>query len=1205
MMHGNKPAPVKYKKRIAKYTQALYLIVPAIGTIIFMLVAGFAFERFNDGATQEAVQSAATEVSLDFRVNINDHFTLMHQMAHSATVARWLANDYNEAARMAAFDEIRGYLSLLPEARLMFTAYETWNSYDFDMGMTFDEFHYWGQLVDDGSDQWFYSTRDADALFILNVQRERLELVEDDIVLLLWTNHRVYYQKEFVGVVTIGTPFDEIFDTTLGGLDHTQVRAYIIDGNGAVRLDSRQELQVHEMGLPTLPTMPEVLLCSYLYRHIGAHLESNAYGLFMQGYVPSDAVRLCTNIEYHYASVRPILGTSWSVVVLMRQPSLFAAIDYLHILYITLAVYVVFSILGHRFLRRVVLAPLYNLTMSVENANSDTAGNMRLYGIDRDDEIGYLANAISRSHEELVKGQDLLLDINAAIFAMGAVNNRQDLEEVLQLHMGITGAWLEVDRIQLVRAKADPEGVDATVLCIWESKLGQKYPKTDYNHRFRWGAFSKLEELVTVGGFFAGPVSHLPKEEQAFGNPHKSVRSTIILPLMLDGELWGCVTVDDCGKERYFPEDVINTIHSAALMAASTYRRLEQTVETTDAHTREKEARDREQVLRDRERVAMMELRAKIAEESNLAKSMFLARTSHELRTPISIIMGISEIHLQSAGLSMQVEKDFDTINSSANMLLNIVNDLLDHSKIESGKMTISQEKYETESLIHDVLQLCTNYSSGKGIEFEVHVDEDLPRVLIGDSSRIMQVVNNILSNAFKYTEFGSVKLYFHCKMDENDPERAMLHVCVIDTGLGMSDAQLANLYDEYARFHELGSRYVTGMGLGMTIVQNIVQMMGGKIDIKSEVGKGTHVNIYMPQRMIDDSVIGKDSARRLEQFESFSRATKKNIELVAEPLPYGSVLVVDDLNANLYVAKGLLSFYELHIETCNSGVEAIEKIKEGNVYDIIFMDQMMPGISGTETMQEMRRLGYNEPIVALTANAITGMAEEFLQEGFDGFMSKPIQAKRLNSILMQFIKNKRKTSHIEVAEGENMVVGEIDALGDFMNSDKLRQQLRMDFMRTQKDAHAKIMEALIVGDTKTAHLLAHSLKGVAGLIDQPALVEAAQEVEHVFINDKLPDERLLSTLEKELASVVEELGESYSESVQSEYDKLDVERALTLLNQLEPLLESQNLECMDFLEELSKTEEMVTLHRQVMDFDFGEALSTLQALKATFEETD
>lgn len=264
-----------------------------------------------------------------------------------------------------------------------------------------------------------------------------------------------------------------------------------------------------------------------------------------------------------------------------------------------------------------------------------------------------------------------------------------------------------------------------------------------------------------------------------------------------------------------------------------------------------------------------------------------------------------------------------------------------------------------------------------------------------------------------------------------------------------------------------------------------------------------------------------------------------------------------------------------------------------------------MPGMSGTETMQEMRKMGYNEPIVALTANAITGMSEEYLKGGFDGLMSKPIQTKRLNAIMTQFVKNKRKASETEVVEDAEMAVGKIDAINDFMNSDKLREQLRLDFVRTQKDAHAKIIEALNACDTKKAHLLAHSLKGVAGLIDQSALVEAAQEIELVFMNGEIPNDKMLSTLEQELACVIEALGEPQARLVQSEHYELDVKRAMMLLNQLEPLLEMQNLACMDFLEELSGAEEMEALHRQIMAFDFGGALSTLQALKEVFEEAN
>ena len=398
--------------------------------------------------------------------------------------------------------------------------------------------------------------------------------------------------------------------------------------------------------------------------------------------------------------------------------------------------------------------------------------------------------------------------------------------------------------------------------------------------------------------------------------------------------------------------------------------------------------------------------RLEVAEESNRAKSRFLARMSHELRTPITAVLGISEIQLRNADLPPQLKEPFAKINNSANLLLGIVNDILDLSRIESGKLPLVEAEYELASLIYDTAQLPTVHIGNKEIDFEMKVDEFMPAYLIGDALRIRQVMNNLLSNAFKYTESGTVTLSIDCQAaagDEGDEKVVILIISIQDTGMGMSQAQINDLQEEYSRFHEQSKPVITGTGLGMPIVYSLLQMMAAEIQLESEVGKGTHVIVRIPQKIAKPGLIGnKFSAQNHSSY------------FVPEPMPYGRVLVVDDMEANLYVARGLLAFYELNVECCNDGNAAIEKIKAGKRYDIIFMDEMMPGISGTESVQILRDMGYTEPIIALTANALIGQAEVFIANGFDGFISKPIQTEELNSALVSFIKNKRMAAEAE-----------------------------------------------------------------------------------------------------------------------------------------------------------------------------------------------
>jgi len=387
-----------------------------------------------------------------------------------------------------------------------------------------------------------------------------------------------------------------------------------------------------------------------------------------------------------------------------------------------------------------------------------------------------------------------------------------------------------------------------------------------------------------------------------------------------------------------------------------------------------------------------------VVEESNRSKSKFLARMSHEIRTPITAVLGIAEIELRSKDPISDPKDSFAKIHSSASTLLGIVNDILDLSKIEAGKMEILSEQYETASMIYDIVHThLVNIVDGE-VEFRVLVSEHLPGVLEGDVLRIKQVMNNLLSNAFKYTKSGEVCLSFAWHNNE-------LNALINDTGMGMSQEQLEDLHSDYTRFHERELRHRDGAGLGMSIVYNIVNMMGGTITLESEVGKGTSVSVSIPQKTLGDEVLGIELAQSLERFESGAWATAKVIDFVPESMPYGKVLVVDDVDTNLYVIEAMLEMYNLNIELCDSGKAAIDKIQKGNVYDIIFMDHMMPEMDGIEATKTIRKMGYSHPIVAFSANTLKGHEELFMSNGFSGFMSKPIEIKRLNAFLLRFVK--------------------------------------------------------------------------------------------------------------------------------------------------------------------------------------------------------
>ena len=415
------------------------------------------------------------------------------------------------------------------------------------------------------------------------------------------------------------------------------------------------------------------------------------------------------------------------------------------------------------------------------------------------------------------------------------------------------------------------------------------------------------------------------------------------------------------------------------------------------------------------------------------AKNQFLATVSHEIRTPMNAILGITEIQLQSEKLAPDIRDALSRIYNSSDLLLGILNDILDMAKIEAGILELMPEEYDVASLINDTVQLNIMRIGSKPVEFELHVDQDTPAVVVGDALRVKQILNNLLSNACKYTAKGQVRLSVAHETRGGGGSReapvsgaehdVMLIFRVSDTGQGMTAEQAAGLFNEYARFHQTANRKTEGTGMGMSITWNLVRLMNGEIAAESEPGRGSTFTVRLPQKNVGSGVLGRAQVNNLRQFRIESAARMQRAQIIREPMPYGRILVVDDVETNIYVAKGLLAPYGMTVDSAESGFAAIEKIRQGKTYDIVFMDHMMPGMDGIDAMKALRGLGYARPVVALTANAVLGQAEMFRQQGFDDFLAKPIDLRRLNSMLNKFVRDVQPPEVIEAArrQGESI----------------------------------------------------------------------------------------------------------------------------------------------------------------------------------------
>ena len=396
------------------------------------------------------------------------------------------------------------------------------------------------------------------------------------------------------------------------------------------------------------------------------------------------------------------------------------------------------------------------------------------------------------------------------------------------------------------------------------------------------------------------------------------------------------------------------------------------------------------------------------AEAANHAKSVFLATMSHEIRTPMNAIIGIAQIELQKDNLPDEYVTALSHIYSSGNSLLGIINDILDLSKIESGKMELHFAEYSVPSFISDTVLLNIVRIGTKQIEFMLDVSENLPSRLVGDELRLKQILNNVLSNSIKYTERGHIKL----SVDHFEQGAGvMLRFIIEDSGQGMKPEDLEKLFLEFARFNLKVNQGTEGTGLGLAITKKLVEMMEGTIHVGSEFGKGSKFIVEVKQQGLKSDAIGPEISENLRNFTFSNKKHEDNLQVVHVPMSYGKVLVVDDVRVNLIVAEGLMRLYKLNVETVDSGFQAIDLVKSGKTYDIIFMDQMMPQMDGIEATQQLRALGYTGAIVALTANALVGNEEMFLDNGFDGFISKPIDSRHLDDLLKKFIRDKHSCS--------------------------------------------------------------------------------------------------------------------------------------------------------------------------------------------------
>lgn len=508
---------------------------------------------------------------------------------------------------------------------------------------------------------------------------------------------------------------------------------------------------------------------------------------------------------------------------------------------------------------------------------------------------------------------------------------------------------------------------------------------------------------------------------------------------------------------------------------------------------------------RERERLIDASERAVAASE---AKSAFLSNMSHEIRTPINAVLGMNEMILRESD-DKNILGYSENIRSAGSTLLGLINDILDFSKIEAGKMEIIPVDYDLSSVINDLVNMIQTKADAKGLKLEFEISREVPKLLHGDEVRIKQIVTNILTNAVKYTEKGRVTLCIDYEKIPDEEDCILLDVAVKDTGIGIKEEDMKKLFSEFDRIEEKRNRNVEGTGLGMSITKRLLEMMGSELQVESKYGLGSKFSFSLRQTVIKWEELGDYEAAYKASLASRGKYHEKF------RAPKAEILVVDDTPMNLEVFINLLKKTEIKIETAATGEEALS-LAFDKEYDVIFLDHMMPDKDGIETLHEMRERkdapNLQTPVICLTANAISGAREKYLAEGFDNYLTKPIDSVKLEEMLIEYLPEEKiiPAESDEDAEtdetGDNMRIpdyitgiSEIDTDTGIKNCGGIEEYMKTVeiYAKAVKDNADETEQFWKSADIKNATIKIHALKSSSRIIGATDLGELAQELEN------------------------------------------------------------------------------------------------------------
>lgn len=579
------------------------------------------------------------------------------------------------------------------------------------------------------------------------------------------------------------------------------------------------------------------------------------------------------------------------------------------------------------------------------------------------------------------------------------------------------------------------------------------------------------------------------------------------------------------------------------------------------------------------------------ARKASRARDVFLANMSHEIRTPINTMLGLNELILRESQDETIRGYALD-IKQAGTILLSLVSDILDFSKLQSGKMELAEGTYDISSLLNDLINSVSIPLRKKKLRLSLDIAPDIPYKLSGDEVHLRQIIGNLLSNAVKYTQTGTVTLRLSWEKQEKD--MLLLKIMVEDTGIGVKEKDIARIFETFNRLDMKASRNEEGTGLGLAVTHQLVGMMGGKLEVKSEYGKGSVFSFAIPQKIINPSPLGDFQ-------EQYDKSVKNSISYREKFIaPLAKILVVDDNAMNLAVAQDLLRKTKLQIDVASSGGECLEMLKRKE-YHLICMDHMMPVMDGVQTLRAIRELednpSRNIPVIALTANAVVGAREFYLKAGFEDYLSKPIEPDKLEDMLIQYLPKEL----VYLTEDEEISVENDDHIGG-LNEEKLTdmginaanglkymggsralyEKVLRDFREILHEKEEQLKNMLGKEDVSGYAIIVHALKGNARNVGADELAEEAFELEKKSKDGKLEEVEVQSPI---LFGMMRTLGENLDRYLETEVSSCHMEK------------EEEPAEKQQITEDVWR-EKLLRLYQQLDDFDGESVMESLAEFK-------